>query len=233
MPTTSTADCVNSVRPKSVVNRTSVSSSMPRWRRSRSDRAVDARRLLAVVDEHVLVAVPIDVRIAERAAGKQLHEADAPLQQSPGQQAAAAKVGGGRLLEAIHGVHGKALTLNVGDDLNVQSGSTLEARFGSDFVARDFSAAGLDGTLRVDDNGSTPMLTGSGPHKVGVNSTSSSLLFQNSSTGNSIAGPVGLANSTDFFVSGSPSITGGSTLTLGGDLTLATGVAHREYRSQR
>ena len=36
VPTTSAADCVNGVRPNSVVKSTSVSSSMPRWRRSLS-----------------------------------------------------------------------------------------------------------------------------------------------------------------------------------------------------
>src|SRR5438552_3717429 len=65
------------------------------------DGTVDARRFLAVVLPHVLMAVPVDARIAERAAGKQLHEANPPLQQAPREQTAAAKI---RRFGAIHAV---------------------------------------------------------------------------------------------------------------------------------
>ncbi len=49
------------------------------------DRPIDARSLSAVVLAHVLMPIPIDPRGSERAAGEQLDEANAPLQQSSAQ----------------------------------------------------------------------------------------------------------------------------------------------------
>ena len=57
------------------------------------NRAIDPRRFLAVVLPHVFVAIPVDARVAERAAGKELHETHASFQQPSSQQAAAAKIG--------------------------------------------------------------------------------------------------------------------------------------------
>ncbi len=118
------------------------------------------------------------------------------------------------------GTSGNPLQLNAGDDLSVQTGGTLAVVFGSDVVANDLSASGLNGTLRIDGSGSTLTLSGNIANLVGATSTGS-LTFQNASTGNTINGSLGLASSATPSVTGNLSILSGSALTLGGNLTLA------------
>ena len=57
------------------------------------DGPVDPQGLLAVVGLHVLVPVPVPPGAAERPAGEELDEPDAPLQEPPRDQAGAAEVG--------------------------------------------------------------------------------------------------------------------------------------------
>src|ERR1700749_4684489 len=56
------------------------------------DRAVDPERFLTVVGLHVLVTVPVPPRAAERAAGEELNEPDATLEQPARDQAGAAEI---------------------------------------------------------------------------------------------------------------------------------------------
>lgn len=119
----------------------------------------------------------------------------------------------------ILGTLGNPLNLTAGDDLNVASGATLEARFGSDVVANDLSNTGLNGTVRIDGSGSSLTLNSSSQQLV-ANTAAGSLIFQNGSTGN-VAGSLRIADNATG-VTGSASIIGGSTLTLGGNISLAT-----------
>jgi hypothetical protein len=119
----------------------------------------------------------------------------------------------------ILGTSGNPLNFTAGDDLNVLSNATLEARFGSDVVANDLSNTGLDGTVRIDGSGSSLTLNGSSQNLI-ANTAGGSLIFQNSSTG-SVAGSLRIGDSASG-VTGSVSITGGSTVNLGGNLSLAT-----------
>jgi fibronectin-binding autotransporter adhesin len=112
------------------------------------------------------------------------------------------------------------LNLTAGDDLSVQSGATFEARFGSDVVANDLTANGLNGTLRVNGSGSSLTLNSAAQHLI-ANTLPGSLQFQNSSIGNSIAGGLRVADNASG-VTGSVQISAGSTLTLGGNLALAS-----------
>ena len=100
------------------------------------------------------------------------------------------------------------LNLTAGDDLSVQSGATLNVVFGSDVVANDLTANGLNGTLLVNGSGSSLTLNSAAQHLI-ANTLPGSLLFQNSSTGNSIAGGLRIADNASG-VTGSVSITGGS-----------------------
>jgi fibronectin-binding autotransporter adhesin len=118
------------------------------------------------------------------------------------------------------GTSGNPLNLTAGDDLSVQSGATLDVLFGSDVVANDLTANGLNGTLRVNGSGSSLTLNSAAQHLI-ANTLPGSLLFQNSSTGNSITGGLRIADNATG-VTGSVSITGGSTVNLGGNLTLAS-----------
>ena len=118
------------------------------------------------------------------------------------------------------GTSNNPLQINAGDDLSVQGGGTLAVMFGSDVVANDLAASGLNGTLRIDGSGSTLTLGGNIANLVGATGTGS-LIFQNSSAGNTINGPLGLASSATPSVTGNLSILSGSVLTLGGNLTLA------------
>ena len=112
------------------------------------------------------------------------------------------------------------LNLTAGDDLSVQSGATLEALFGSDVVANDLTTNGVNGTLRVNGSGSS-LTINTVTQQLIAGLLTGSLQFQNSSTGNSFAGGLRVADGTTG-VTGSVSITGGSTLTIGGNLSLAT-----------
>ncbi len=121
----------------------------------------------------------------------------------------------------VLGTASNPLHIAAGDDLSIQNGGTLTIGFGSDVVANDLSGSGLNGTLRVDGTGSTLTLSGNVNNLIGT-SGAGSLILQNGSTGNTISGALGLANSSAPGVSGELSIIGGSTLALGGNLTLAT-----------
>ena len=112
------------------------------------------------------------------------------------------------------------LNLTAGDDLSVQSGATLNVVVGSDVVANDLTANGLNGTLLVNGSGSSLTLNSAAQHLI-ANTLTGSLLFQNSSTGNSIAGGLRIADNASG-VTGNVSITGGSAVTMGGSLALAS-----------
>ena len=117
-PTTSAADWANGVRPNSVVNRTSVSSSnppAPEVAEQARDGPIDPQGLLAVVCLHVFMPVPVAPGAAERAAGEELHEPHAPFEQPAGDQAGPAEIG---RLGAIHAVKCQRLgrlAVKVGD----------------------------------------------------------------------------------------------------------------------
>jgi fibronectin-binding autotransporter adhesin len=113
---------------------------------------------------------------------------------------------------------GNAVNLTFGDDLSVQGGSTLQARFGSDVTAQGL-ASGLNGTIRVDGSGSTLTLNRVTNHLI-ANTAAGSLLFQNGSTGNLVGGLRIADNATG--VTGSVSITDGSIVDIGGALALAS-----------
>jgi fibronectin-binding autotransporter adhesin len=118
------------------------------------------------------------------------------------------------------GVANNPLQIVAGDDLSIQNGATLAVLFGSDVTVNDFSDNGLNGILRVDGAGSTLKLSGAVSNLIGANAAGS-LVFQNTSTDNTINGSLGLANSSTPSVTGSLSILSGSTLALGGNLTLS------------
>jgi hypothetical protein len=118
------------------------------------------------------------------------------------------------------GTSDNPLHLNAGDDLSIRTGATLAVLFGSDVVANDLSATGLNGTLRIDGSGSTLTLGGNIVNLVGATGTGS-LVFQNGSTGNTINSSLALASSATPSVTGNLSILSGAALTLGGNLTLA------------
>ena len=94
VPTWSAADWVNGVRPNSVVKRTSVSSSRPRCRRSLSRPATGwSMRCASWVWLSLTFSWPSQLirGRAERAAGIELHEPHALLDQPAGEQAIAAE----------------------------------------------------------------------------------------------------------------------------------------------
>ena len=106
VPTTSAADWVNGVRPNSVVNSTSVSSSMPRCCRSRSRPATgrSMRRGLAGRGSRGTFSWPsqFDRGLPTiEPPREELDEPHAPLEQPPGEQAAAAEVGRLGAVEAV------------------------------------------------------------------------------------------------------------------------------------
>ena len=96
-------------------------------------------------------------------------------------------------------------------------------QFGSDVVASDLSSSGLGGTVIVDGSGSTLALNNSSAiNSVGAGGVIGTLTFQNSSTGNSISGALGIADDALANSNGAVNITGGSAVSLSGNLTLAT-----------
>ncbi len=121
------------------------------------------------------------------------------------------------------GTSNHTLNLTAGSSLSVQSGSKLQVQFGSDVVASDLSSAGLGGTVVVDGSGSTLALNNSSAiNSVGVGGVVGTLTFQNSSTGNSISGALGIADDALANSNGTVNITSGSAVSLSGNLTLAT-----------
>jgi hypothetical protein len=125
----------------------------------------------------------------------------------------------------ILGTSGNVLNVTAGTNIVTQSGSDLEARFGSHLTAVDFSTGGLGGSLVVNGAGSLLTLTGSGEHLIGGANGGGSLALQNSSASASITGSLGIADAM-VASSGNLSLTGNSTLTLAGDLKVASqGVA--------
>lgn len=119
------------------------------------------------------------------------------------------------------GAANNPLHLNAGDDLSIRTGATLAILFGSQVTAFDLAdTTGLSGTLRVDGNGSKLTLSGAGVNLVGATGTGA-LTFQNTSTGNTINGSLGLASSTTPSVTGNLSVLSGSALAVGGNLTVA------------
>ncbi len=118
------------------------------------------------------------------------------------------------------GTASNPLHLNAGDDLAIRNGATLAVLFGSHVTAFDLSDSGLNGTLRVDGAGSMLTLGGTIANLVAT-SGAGSVVFQNSSTGNTINGSLGVADSATPSVTGSLSILSGASLSLGGNLTLA------------
>ena len=107
------------------------------------------------------------------------------------------------------GAASNPLQIVAGDDLSIQTGGTLAILFGSDVTANDLSANGLNGTLRVEGAGSTLTLSGAVANLIGA-TAAGSLIFQNTSTGNTINGSIGLANSSTPSVTGNLSILSGS-----------------------
>jgi hypothetical protein len=118
------------------------------------------------------------------------------------------------------GTANKTLHVAAGDDLSIQSGGTVSVAFGSNLAAYDLSASGLNGTLRIDGAGSLLTIGGNVANVIG-GTGSGSLVLQNGSTGNTIHAALGIASSGAASTSGSLSVLSGSTLTLGGALTLA------------
>ncbi len=122
--------------------------------------------------------------------------------------------------QLILGAAGSPLSITAGDDLLVQSGAILQTRFGSKVIASDLSSVGLNGTIIIDGSGSTLTLNGAALESIGSSGTGV-LSFSNGSTGNSISGALGLAISTSAGTSATLSITDGSSLVLGGNLSMA------------
>ena len=79
------------------------------------DGPVDAQRLLRMVGLHVLVAVPVDARRAERAAGEELDEPHALLEQPPRQEATPAELRRLRSVEAVEILDAARLARQVRD----------------------------------------------------------------------------------------------------------------------
>jgi T5SS/PEP-CTERM-associated repeat protein len=114
------------------------------------------------------------------------------------------------------------VNLIAGDDLSIQNDASLTAHFGSDVTAADLSAAGLNGSIVMDGPGSTLTLTGAGTNNfIGRSGNDGYLFLVGGTTGNSIAGNLGLADSGTNNSTGLVAITAGSTLSLAGNLTLA------------
>jgi T5SS/PEP-CTERM-associated repeat protein len=112
--------------------------------------------------------------------------------------------------------------LIAGDDLSVQNDAVLTAQFGSNVTAADLSNAGLNGSLVMDGPGATLALTGAGANNfIGRSGNTGFLLLVNGTTGNSIAGNLGIADSGSANSTGFVALTAGSTLSLAGNLTLA------------
>jgi hypothetical protein len=109
------------------------------------------------------------------------------------------------------------------DWLEVVGGAQVNISLGGTLLCNRLDLYGGGGhvpTVVVDGLGSNSKLI-SGSSNVGYFGGAGVLTFQNSSTGNSITGTLGIADSGSSGSSGSLSITGGSTLMVGGDLTLA------------
>ena len=114
------------------------------------------------------------------------------------------------------------VSLLVGDDLSVQNDAVLKAEFGSDITASDFSTLGLNGTIVIDSSDSKLTLTGAGVNNfIGRSGHTGDLALQSGSTGNSIAGNLGIADSGVTDSQGFVSVLGGATILLAGNLTMA------------
>jgi hypothetical protein len=114
------------------------------------------------------------------------------------------------------------VSLTIGDDLSVQNDAVLIAQFGSNVTASDFSTNGLNGSIFMDGPGATLTLTGFGANNfIGRSGNDGYLSLINGTTGNSIAGNLGIADSSATNSTGFMSILAGSTLSLAGNLTLA------------
>jgi autotransporter family porin len=121
----------------------------------------------------------------------------------------------------ILGTSGNIVNVTAGTNLSTLSGSDLEVRFGSHLTAADFSANGLGGALVVNGAGSLLNVTGATEHFIGGANGNGSLSLLNSTASATITGPLGIADAAVASTS-SLSLAGNSTLTLGGDLRLAS-----------
>jgi T5SS/PEP-CTERM-associated repeat protein len=114
------------------------------------------------------------------------------------------------------------VSLIAGDNLSVQNDAIITAQFGSDITASDFSLTGLNGTIVIDGAGSILTLNGAGVNNfIGRSGNTGTLAFLGGSTGNSIAGDLGIANSGAANSEGYVPVQGGSTVSLAGNLTMA------------
>lgn len=120
------------------------------------------------------------------------------------------------------GTSGNAMHLNIGDDLSVTGGATMQAAYGSHITASDLSASGLNGTLRIDGAGTTLALTGAAVNYIGTSGGTGSLVFQNNSSGSTIASDVYIASAATVGT-GTVTVSGNSTVTLSGGLYVANG----------
>ena len=111
-----------------------------------------------------------------------------------------------------------AVTLNVGDDLVVASGGTLEVLLGSDVTTADllFGAQSTSGdvdTIVVDDLGSTLHRTGTSAATWGANGSVANLTYRNIAAGD-INGPLTLVDSSNGLSGGALNVESGATLEL-------------------
>src|SRR5262249_19847195 len=85
-----------------------------------------------------------------------------------------------------------------------------------------FSAAGLNGTIVIDSSSSKLTLNGAGINNfIGRSGNTGDLAFQSGSTGNSIAGNLGIADSGVANSQGFVTVQNGATVSLAGNLTMA------------
>lgn len=117
------------------------------------------------------------------------------------------------------GTPNNPLHVNIGDELSIQGGGVLQARFGSQLVATGLSGTGLNGVLSIDGVGSILALNGAGEHRVGTTAGNNALVLTNGSTG-SAAGSLGVVDTTVADATGTISVQSGSALELAGDLSV-------------
>lgn len=114
-----------------------------------------------------------------------------------------------------------AFNLNLGKNIAALSGSTLNVLNGSHLTAADLSTNGLGGQIIVNGAGSLLSLTAAGEYFVGGANGNGSITLQNSTASAAITGTLGIGDAA-VASTGSVAITGNSTMTLGGDLKLAS-----------
>ncbi len=125
----------------------------------------------------------------------------------------------------ILGTSGNIVNVVAGTNIVALANSDLEARFGSHLTAVDFGADGLGGSIIVNGAGSLLTLTGTGEHLVGGSNGTGSITFQNNTASAAISGSLGIADAA-VASGGSVALTGNSTMSLAGDLKIASqGVA--------